>query len=99
MEAVNMIKSLYTEITSKIRCLLGGNYMKKRFLIVLLTLFMVLMMLPTTAYADKSYCAICGKWVAVNYSNYKYFDAEFHQRSASCQECGRNLADPCNKHN
>ena len=26
MEAVNMIKSLYTEITSKIRCLLGGNY-------------------------------------------------------------------------
>ena len=73
--------------------------MKKRFLIVLLTLFMVLMMLPTTAYADKSYCAICGKWVAVNYSNYKYFDAEFHQRSAYCQECGRNLADPCNKHN
>ncbi|RGY01779.1 hypothetical protein DXA56_16805, partial [Blautia obeum] len=73
--------------------------MKKRFLIVLLTLFMVLMMLPTTVYADKSYCDICGKWVAVNYSNYKYFDAQFHQRSAYCQECGRNLANPCNKHN
>lgn len=44
--------------------------MKKRFLSVLLTLFMVLMMLPTTAYADTAYCDICGKEVDIDYSNY-----------------------------
>ena len=47
-----MIKSLYTEITSKIRCLLGGNYMKKGFLSVLLTLGMVL--------TDAANNGICG---------------------------------------
>ena len=46
--------------------------MKKRFLSVLLTLFMVLMMLPTTAYADTAYCDICGKEVDIDYSNYEY---------------------------
>ena len=99
MEAVNMIKSLYTEITSKIRCLLGGNYMKKGFLSVLLTVGMMLIMLPTTAYADSSYCDICGKRVDVNYSNYEYFDALFHQRSGYCQECGSFVAISRSEHN
>lgn len=56
-----MIKSLYTEITSKIRCLLGGNYMKKGFLSVLLTLFMMLAVMPVTAYAvpNMRYCDYC----------------------------------------
>ena len=52
--------------------------MKKRFLSVLLTLFMVLMMLPTTAYADTAYCDICGKEVDIDYSNYEYLNAQFH---------------------
>ncbi|MFR8352238.1 MAG: hypothetical protein ACLVB1_05680, partial [Blautia obeum] len=60
--------------------------MKKGFLSVLLTVGMMLIMLPTTAYADSSYCDICGKRVDVNYSNYEYFDALFHQRSGYCQE-------------
>ena len=62
--------------------------MKKGFLSVLLTLGMVLMMLPTTAYAGNAYCGTCGKWVSVNYSNYEYFDAQFHRRPTYCQECG-----------
>lgn len=94
-----MIKSSYTEITNKIRCLLGGNYMKKRFLSVLLTLFMVLMMLPTTAYADTAYCDICGKEVDIDYSNYEYLNAQFHQRSGYCQECGSFVAKPRSEHN
>ena len=54
---------------------------------VLLTLFMVLMMLPTTAYADTAYCDICGKEVDIDYSNYEYLNAQFHQRSGYCQDC------------
>ena len=73
--------------------------MKKGFLSVLLTLGMVLMMLPTTAYAGNAYCGTCGKWVSVNYSNYEYFDAQFHRRPTYCQECGRHLASPRTKHN
>ena len=98
MEAVNMIKSLYTEITSKIRCLLGGNYMKKRFLSVLLTLFMVLMMLPTTAYAGTAYCDICGKWVGTT-STYEYKDGGYHWEHVSCAECGTNISNPRSEHN
>lgn len=37
--------------------------MKKGFLIVLLTLGMVMMLLPTTAYADTGWCDTCGNWV------------------------------------
>ena len=96
-----MIKSLYTEITSKIRCLLGGNYMKKRFLSVLLTLFMVLMMLPTTAYADTCLLRILVvNEVDIDYSNYEYLNAQFHQRSGYCQECGMLLLrSPRSEHN
>ena len=93
-----MIKSLYTEITSKIRCLLGGNYMKKGFLSALLTLFMVLMMLPTTAYAGKAYCGTCGKWVGT-ISTYEYKDGGYHWEHVSCAECGTHLSDPRKKHN
>ena len=92
-----MIKSSYTEITSKIRCLLGGNYMKKGFLSVLLTLCMV-MLLPTTAYADTGWCDTCGKWVDVNCSNYEYLDAQYHQRHIYCQECGTHLSKPRSEH-
>lgn len=73
--------------------------MKKRFLSVLLTLFMVLMMLPTTAYADTAYCDICGKEVDIDYSNYEYLNAQFHQRSGYCQECGSFVAKPRSEHN
>ena len=73
--------------------------MKKGFLSVLLTVGMMLIMLPTTAYADSSYCDICGKWVDVNYSNYEYFDALFHQRSGYCQECGSLVAKQRSEHN
>ena len=45
--------------------------MKKGFLSVLLTLGMVLMMLPTTAYAGKALCETCGKWVGTT-STYDY---------------------------
>ena len=97
MEAVNMIKSLYTEITSKIRWSLGGNYMKKGFLSVLLTLGMVLMMLPTTAYADSTWCDTCGKRVTVKYI-YEYKDAQWHWNHTYCQECGKNTSNPRSKH-
>ena len=73
--------------------------MKKGFLSVLLTVGMMLIMLPTTAYADSSYCDICGKRVDVNYSNYEYFDALFHQRSGYCQECGSFVAISRSEHN
>ena len=73
--------------------------MKKGFLSVLLTVGMMLIMLPTTAYADSSYCDICGKRVDVNYSNYEYFDALFHQRSGYCQECGSFVAKSRSEHN
>ena len=73
--------------------------MKKRFLSVLLTLFMVLMMLPTTAYADTAYCDICGKEVDIDYSNYEYLNAQFHQRSGYCQECRSFVAKPRSEHN
>lgn len=41
--------------------------MKKGFLSVLLTLGMVLMLLPTTAYADSTWCDTCNKRVTVKY--------------------------------
>ena len=72
--------------------------MKKRFLSVLLTLFMVLMMLPTTAYAGKALCETCGKWVGTT-STYEYKDGGYHWEHVSCSECGTNISNPCKKHN
>ena len=56
-------------------------------------------MLPTTAYADTAYCDICGKEVDIDYSNYEYLNAQFHQRSGYCQECGSFVAKPRSEHN
>ena len=67
--------------------------MKKRFLSVLLTLFMVLMMLPTTAYAGRAYCETCGKWVGTT-STYEYKDGGYHWEHVSCAECGTNISNP-----
>ena len=72
--------------------------MKKRFLSVLLTLFMVLMMLPTTAYAGTAYCDICGKWVGTT-STYEYKDGGYHWEHVSCAECGTNISNPRSEHN
>ena len=72
--------------------------MKKGFLSVLLTLFMVLMMLPTTAYAGKAYCETCGKWVGTT-STYKYKDSGYHWEHVSCSECGTNISSPRKRHN
>ena len=72
--------------------------MKKVFLSVLLTLFMVLMMLPTTAYAGKAYCETCGKWVGTT-STYEYKDGGYHWEHVSCAECGTNISNPRKKHN
>ena len=72
--------------------------MKKGFLSVLLTLFMVLMMLPTTAYAGKAYCGTCGKWVGTT-STYEYKDSGYHWERVSCLECGTNISNPRKKHN
>ena len=71
--------------------------MKKRFLSVLLTLFMVLMMLPTTAYADSTLCDTCGKRVTVKYI-YEYKDPQWHWKHTYCQECGTNTSNPRAKH-
>ena len=71
--------------------------MKKRFLSVLLTLFMVLMMLPTTAYADSTWCDTCNKRVTVRYE-YEYKDAQWHWNHTYCQECGKNTSNPRTKH-
>ena len=71
--------------------------MKKGFLSVLLTLGMVLMMLPTTAYADSTWCDTCGKWVTVRYE-YEYKDAQWHWNHTFCQECGKNTSNPRAKH-
>ena len=71
--------------------------MKKGFLSVLLTLFMVLMMLPTTAYADSTWCDTCNKWVTVRYE-YEYKDAQWHWNHTYCQECGTNTSNPRAKH-
>ena len=72
--------------------------MKKRFLSVLLTLFMVLMLLPTTAYADTAYCDICGKLVGTT-STYEYKDGGYHLEHVSCAECGTNISNPRSEHN
>ena len=72
--------------------------MKKGFLSVLLTLGMVLMMLPTTAYAGKALCETCGKWVGTT-STYEYKDGGYHWEHVSCSECGTNISNPCKKHN
>ena len=72
--------------------------MKKGFLSVLLTLGMVLMMLPTTAYAGKAYCETCGKWVGTT-STYEYKDSGYHWEHVSCLECGTNISNPRKKHN
>ena len=72
--------------------------MKKGFLSVLLTLGMVLMMLPTTAYAGKAYCGTCGKWVGTT-STYEYKDGGYHWEHVSCAECGTNISNPRKKHN
>lgn len=72
--------------------------MKKGFLSVLLTLFMVLMMLPTTAYAGRAYCETCGKWVGTT-STYEYKDGGYHWEHVSCAECGTHLSSPRKKHN
>ena len=72
--------------------------MKKRFLSVLLTLFMVLMLLPTTAYADTAYCDICGKLVGTT-STYEYKDGGYHWEHVSCSECGTNISNPRSEHN
>ena len=72
--------------------------MKKGFLSVLLTLFMVLIMLPTTAYAGKAYCGTCGKWVGTT-STYEYKDGGYHWEHVSCSECGTNISNPRKKHN
>ena len=72
--------------------------MKKGFLSVLLTLGMVLMMLPTTAYAGKAYCGTCGKWVGTT-STYEYKDGGYHWEHVSCLECGTNISNPRKKHN
>ena len=72
--------------------------MKKGFLSVLLTLGMVLMMLPTTAYAGKAYCKTCGKWVGTT-STYEYKDGGYHWEHVSCAECGTNISNPRKKHN
>ena len=72
--------------------------MKKGFLSVLLTLGMVLMMLPTTAYAGRAYCETCGKWVGTT-STYEYKDGGYHWEHVSCAECGTNISNPRKKHN
>ena len=72
--------------------------MKKGFLSVLLTLFMVLMMLPTTAYAGTAYCDICGKLVGTT-STYEYKDGGYHWEHVSCAECGTNISNPRSEHN
>ena len=72
--------------------------MKKGFLSVLLTLFMMLMMLPTTAYAGKAYCETCGKWVGTT-STYEYKDGGYHWEHVSCAECSTNISNPRSKHN
>ena len=72
--------------------------MKKGFLSILLTLGMVLMMLPTTAYAGKALCETCGKWVGTT-STYEYKDGGYHWEHVSCSECGTNISNPCKKHN
>ena len=72
--------------------------MKKRFLSVLLTLFMVLMMLPTTAYAGTAYCDICGKLVGTT-STYEYKDGGYHREHVSCAECGTIISNPRSEHN
>ena len=72
--------------------------MKKGFLSVLLTLGMVLMMLPTTAYAGKALCKTCGKWVGTT-STYEYKDGGYHWERVSCAECGTNISNPRKKHN
>ena len=72
--------------------------MKKGFLSVLLTLGMVLMMLPTTAYAGKAYCETCGKWVGT-ISTYEYKDGGYHWKHVSCAECDTNISNPREKHN
>ena len=64
--------------------------MKKGFLSVLLTLGMVLIMLPTTAYADSTWCDTCNKRVTVRYE-YEYKDAQWHWNHTYCLECGRIL--------
>ena len=71
--------------------------MKKRFLSVLLTLGMVLMMLPTTAYADSTWCDTCNKRVTVRYE-YEYKDAQWHWNHTYCLECGKNTSNPRAKH-
>ena len=96
MEAVNMIKSLYTEITSKIRCLLGGNYMKKGFLSVLLTLGMVLAVMPVTAYAAKfaRYCDHCNGELREAYiSGYQLRNPNYHYVIYSCTTCNHVFPD------
>ena len=72
--------------------------MKKGFLSVLLTLGMVLMMLPTTAYAGRAYCETCGKWVGTT-STYEYKDGGYHWEHVFCAECGTHLSSPRKKHN
>ena len=72
--------------------------MKKGFLSVLLTLGMVLMMLPTTAYAGKALCETCGKWVGTT-STYEYKDGGYHWEHVSCAECGTNISNPRSEHN
>ena len=71
--------------------------MKKGFLSVLLTLGMVLMMLPTTAYADSTWCDTCNKRVTVRYE-YEYKDAQWHWNHTYCLECGKNTSNPRTKH-
>ena len=71
--------------------------MKKGFLSVLLTLGMVLIMLPTTAYADSTWCDTCNKRVTVRYE-YEYKDAQWHWNHTYCLECGKNTSNPRTKH-